>query len=251
MEALIKNRRIIFAGHIAPFLVWIGVIFLLPLLEKSGIADSRIYPWSYAAKSVICAALFLWLKPWRVYSALKSKNILPALLIGVGVALIWIGPEISSMGHLSPAFQDFYHRWLIMPPASFPAYYPELPAGHVAWSYSPQQGGWIMTLMKLAGSSCVIAVIEEFFFRGFLYRWQSRGEFWLQPLAEFDLQPFLIMVVVFGMEHDRWFMGMAAGAIYGIFVILRGDIWAASLAHGVTNFLLGLYVIATQQYGFW
>jgi CAAX prenyl protease-like protein len=65
------------------------------------------------------------------------------------------------------------------------------------------------------------------------------------------MQPFLIMVVVFGMEHDRWFMGMVAGAVYGLFVIMRGDIWAAALAHGVTNFLLGLYVIITQQYGFW
>ena len=46
-------------------------------------------------------------------------------------------------------------------------------------------------------------------------------------------------------------MGMTAGAIYGAFVILRGDIWAASLAHGVTNFALGLYVITAQQYAFW
>lgn len=251
MEASIKDRRILFAGHIAPFLVWIGVIFLLPGLGKLGVADNQIYPWSYAAKSVICAALFLWLKPWRVYSALKLKNILPALLIGVGVAVIWIVPEMPQIGRLFPASQDFYYRWLVMPPAGLPAYYSELPPGHASWSYAPQQAGWVMTIMKLIGSSCVIAVIEEFFFRGFFYRWQSHGKFWLQPLTEFDLQPFLIMVVVFGMEHDRWFMGMAAGAIYGLFVILRGDIWAAALAHGVTNFLLGIYVITTQQYGFW
>ena len=234
-----------------PFLLWIGVIFLVPVAEKYGEFGHQIYPWSYAVKSVICAALFLWLKPWRVYSTLELKNILPALLIGTGVAVIWIVPEMPQVGGAFPSFQEFYHRWLIMMPGAFPSYYPELPPGHASWCYAPQQAGWFLTIMKLIGSCCVIAVIEEFFFRGFLYRWQSSGKFWMQPLTEFDLQPFLIMVVVFGLEHDRWFMGMAAGAAYGLFVIWRGDIWAAALAHGVTNFLLGLYVIITQQYGFW
>jgi len=251
LETSIKDRGSVFAGHIAPFLLWIGVIFLLPGLERLGLDAPNLYAWSYAVKSVLCAALFLWLKPWRVYSGLRSRNILPAVLLGAGVAALWIAPEMPSVGRLCPAFQDFYHRWLIMMPGVFPSYYPELPPGHSSWSYAPQQAGWFLTVMKLIGSAGVIAVIEEFFFRGFLYRWQSHGRFWRQPLTEFDWQPFLIVVLVFGLEHDRWLMGMAAGAAYGLFVIRRGDIWAAALAHGITNFLLGLYVIVTQQYGFW
>jgi len=238
-------------GHIAPFLLWIGVIFLLPGLERLGLGGQCIYPWSYAIKSVVCAALFIWLKPWRVYSALKPSNILPALVIGLGVAVLWIAPEMGAFGRSFAAGQDFYHCWLIAPPGAFPVYYPSLPPGHSSWSYAPQQAGWLLTIMKLIGSSCVIAVLEEFFFRGFLYRWQSRSLFWLQPLTEFDLRPFLITVLVFGVEHDRWFMGMVAGAAYGLFVIWRGDIWAAALAHGVTNFVLGIYVVFTGQYGLW
>ncbi len=36
-------------------------------------------------------------------------------------------------------------------------------------------------------------------------------------------------------------------------VLLLGtrDIWAAILAHCVTNFLLGLYVLLTSSYQFW
>lgn len=248
---MIKDKRTIFAGHTAPFLLWIGVIFLLPGLQRLGLDDQYLYPWSYAIKTVACAAIFFWLKPWRVYRALKLRNILPALVIGLGVAALWIGPEMASFGRFSSAGQEFYHRWLIMPLGAFPAYYPTLPPGHSSWSYAPQQAGWTLTIMKLIGSSCVIAVVEEFFFRGFLYRWQSRSQFWLQPLTEFDLRPFLITVLVFGVEHDRWFMGLVAGVAYGLFVIWRGDIWAAALAHGVTNFVLGIYVIVTGQYGFW
>lgn len=245
------NSKRIFAGHLAPFLLWIGVIFLLQGVEKTGASSRLMYPWGYAIKTVVCAVLFVWLKPWRVYSALKGSNILPAVLIGLFVAFIWIFPELPALGRSFPGLREFYYRWMIMMPGGLPDYYPMLPPGSISWSYSPREAGWGLTIMKLIGSSCVIAVIEEFFFRGFLYRWQSGGRFWLQPLTEFDLHSFLIMVVVFGLEHDRWFMGMVAGAIYGAFVILRGDIWAAALAHGVTNFVLGLYVIGTQQYAFW
>jgi membrane protease YdiL (CAAX protease family) len=251
LDISIKERRAVFAGHVLPFFIWIGVIFALPGIEKLGFPSHVLYPWSYAIKSALCAVLFLWLKPWRIYSSLELRNILPALLIGCGVALIWIVPEMPVVGRVFPGFQDFYHRWLIMMPGTLPSYYPELPPDHVSWSYAPARAGWFLTVMKLFGSCCVIAVIEEFFFRGFFYRWQSHGKFWLQPLSEFDMQAFLITVAFFGLEHDRWLMGMAAGAIYGLFIIIRGDIWAAALAHGVTNFLLGLYVIMTQQYGFW
>lgn len=251
MENLQDRKRGIVAGHVAPFLVWVGVIFALQGLEKAGIGARMMYPWSYALKSVLCAALFLWLKPWRIYSALQLRNVVPALLVGLLVAGLWILPEMPRLKGCAPGLQDFYHRWMIMMPGSLPSYYPELPPGHISWSYAPREAGWMLTVFKLVGSSCVIAVIEEFFFRGFLYRWQANHRFWRQPLTEFDLQPFLITVVVFGLEHDRWLMGMVAGAAYGALVVLRGDIWAAALAHGVTNFALGVYVINTRQYGFW
>jgi uncharacterized protein len=245
------NSRRILAGHVAPFLLWIGVIFALQGLERIGVSGRMLHPWSYAVKSLVCAGLFLWLKPWRVYTALRRRSVAPALLAGLLVAVIWILPETPWFSNFAPGASDFYHRWLIMMPGTLPSYYPELPPGHISWSYAPREAGWALTLLKLAGSCCVIAVIEEFFFRGFLYRWQNGGTFWRQPLTEFDLQPFLVTVAVFGLEHDRWFAGMLAGAIYGALVLWRGDIWAAALAHGVTNFLLGVYVIATRQYGFW
>jgi uncharacterized protein len=104
---------------------------------------------------------------------------------------------------------------------------------------------------KLAGSAAVIAVIEEFFFRGFFYRWLRAGRFWTVPLARFDAQAFWTVAGVFALEHDRWFAGLAAGVAYGFLAVRTGDVWAAAVAHGVTNLLLGLYVLASGQYGFW
>ena len=245
-----------YAGHVAPFVVWVGVIFLLQGLEWAGLCPRALYPWSYAAKTVICAGLFVWLKPWRIYPALKVSNVPLALLAGVVVAVVWIVPEMPWLGRVAPGVQEFYHRWCIMMPGAYPSYYnpsfyPALPSGHVSLSYAPQEAGWGLTIMKLIGSACVIAVVEEFFFRGFFYRWLRSAKFWTVRLASFDMQAFWIVVAVFGLEHDRWLAGMFAGVVYGWLTVRTGDIWAAALAHGLTNLLLAVYVIASGQYGFW
>ncbi len=244
------------AGHVVPFAGWLAVILLLQVLEHFNICPRSLYPWSYAVKSVACAALFLLFKPWRFYPAFQWRHTGIALGAGVLVAVIWILPETPLFGRWCPAGLEFYHRWLIMMPGALPDYFdpalfPALPAGHLSWAYSPTEAGWGLTVMKLLGSAVVIAVIEEFFFRGFLYRWLRRASFWEVPLSAFDAQAFWTVVAVFGLEHDRWLAGCAAGAVYGWVAIRTGGVWASALAHGLTNFLLGVYVIVSRQYGFW
>jgi hypothetical protein len=244
------------AGHVAPFAVWVGVILLLQGVEAVGACPRVLYPWSYAIKSAVCALLFLWFKPWRVYGSLSVSNLPLALVAGVAVAAVWILPEMPWVGRLAPGFQAFYHRWLILPPGALPDYfvpgsYPSLPEGHRSLAFTPGEAGWLLTLLKLAGSAGVIAVIEEFFFRGFFYRWLRKSAFWKVPLTVFDAQAFWTVAAVFGLEHDRWFAGLLAGVAYGWLAVRTGDVWAAALAHGTTNLLLGLYVIASRQYGFW
>lgn len=250
------THKSVLAGHVVPFAVWIGVIAVLQALEAGSLLPRWGYAWAYALKAVVCAGLFIALRPWRVYPALRLRNLPLATLLGVGVAVLWILPETPWAARVAPAVQQFYHRWLIMMPGVFPdyfnpSYYPALPPGHRALAFSPEEAGWCLTLSRLAGSACVIAVIEEFFFRGFLYRWLRSGAFWKLSLTVFDASAFWTVVAVFGLEHDRWLMGAVAGVVYGGLAVRAGDIWAAAWAHGLTNFLLGVYVVASRQYGFW
>jgi hypothetical protein len=252
----VDTDKTLLAGHVAPFAVWVGVILLLQGLEAAALCPRWLYPWSYAVKAAACAGLFVWLKPWRAYAGFRSRHLPLALVAGVAVAAVWIIPETPWVGRVAPGFQAFYHRWLILMPGTLPDYFdadffPALPPGHRSLSFSPEEAGWPLTLAKLVGSVGVIAVIEEFFFRGFFYRWLRKSDFWTLPLRAFDAQAFWTVVAVFGLEHDRWLAGMLAGAAYGWLALRTGDIWAAALAHGVTNFLLGAYVIASRQYGFW
>ena len=144
----------------------------------------------------------------------------------------------------------------LMPPADWPSYFrpdifPALPAGHSSLAYSPAECGWPLTIAKLIGSAFVISAAEEWFFRGFLYRWLRKGDFLSVDPARYDAQAFWLVVLVFGLEHDRWLAGMMAGVVYGWLVLRTGRIGPAIVAHATTNLALGVYVILSRQYGFW
>ena len=59
------------------------------------------------------------------------------------------------------------------------------------------------------------------------------------------------MAIAFGFEHARWFVGIIAGVAYGLLYVKTRNLWSAILAHIITNWLLGLYVLRTQAYQFW
>ncbi len=42
-----------------------------------------------------------------------------------------------------------------------------------------------------------------------------------------------------------------AGMIYSILLYQKKNLFSPILAHGVTNLLLGVYVIANNEWGFW
>lgn len=88
--------------------------------------------------------------------------------------------------------------------------------------------------VRLVGSAFVIAVAEELFFRRWLQRWAGLG--WT--------------VVLFAVEHDRYLVGAVAALAYGILARRRG-LFAAIVAHSVTNLALGLYVLKTGEWQFW
>ena len=61
----------------------------------------------------------------------------------------------------------------------------------------------------------------------------------------------LLVALFFGLEHFRWAAGIVAGIAYGWLYIRTRDIWAVSIAHVVTNLVLGIYVVWADQYVFW
>ena len=50
-------------------------------------------------------------------------------------------------------------------------------------------------------------------------------------------------------EKDR--AAIAAGLVYAWLYVRTGKLWVAVIAHAVTNTLLGAWVIATGNWGYW
>lgn len=218
-------------AHVVPFVAW---IFLMHMLgDPSG--------WTYAIRTVLCVGLLIGLRPWRWYPAFRIRNLPISVAVGVGVFVVWVFPESSWMPTM---LRDFYMKYLMLP-------FFKMPEPLTEFIYAPEVCGWPLSLARLAGSAFVIAIIEEFFWRGFLYRWML-GRFFLDvDHGKMSMAMLLVVSLIFGLEHARWLAGIIAGLAYGLLYIKTRDIWAASIAHVITNMLLGEYVLITGSYAFW
>ena len=223
-------------AHVIPFVAW------LLLMHVPGLPPA----WRYALQTVACLAILLTLKPWRRYGPIRVRYLPAAVAVGLFVFVAWVGLETAWFGRLAPAAQKFYLRFGV---GLWP--FGQIPEPVTAPVYAPAVCGWPLAVVRLLGSALVIAVIEEFFWRGFLYRFLINRSFLKLDLALFRWSAFLIVVALFAVEHQRWLAGLVAGAAYGLLLLRTRDIWAAAAAHVVTNFCLGLYVLGTGAYQFW
>jgi len=229
-----QTRPADWAAHAVPFIAWLALM-LLPG-SPSGL--------TYTLRAAIGLALFLVLRPWRGYPALRLRNLPLAAVVGAAVCLVWIAPECPCLGARWPAWRDLYLKYAVLPWGKIP----ETPSPA---PFAPETCGWTFSVIRLLGSAFVISFIEEFFWRGFVYRWIITKDFRSVDLGRFVLTAFLLTAVLFGVEHDRWLVGILAGLAYGAMAILTRDLWAVGIAHAITNFLLGLYVLATGHHAFW
>lgn len=222
-------------AHCVPFVAWLAFM-LLPDVAPPG--------WMYALRTVACAGLLLAFRPWRWYARLNVRNLPLALTVGIGVCVVWVLPESQWMREHAPALQQLYLRVGTLWPWALPPAVTETP-------YAPAICGWSLTITRLLGSTLVIAVIEEFFWRGCLYRLLVQRDFVRVSLGTFHASSFWITALLFGLEHDRWLVGLIAGLVYGWLLLRTRDIWSVAIAHGITNLLLGIYVITTGAWAFW
>jgi len=220
-------------AHVLPFAVWL--VLMYGLGEPAG--------WKYAVRSVACLAVLMRLRPWQWYGPLRTSNLPLACGVGLLAFVVWIWPESEGLG-VPGSLQSAYLRWGVLPLGQHPAALEQTP-------YAPLVCGWPLSLVRWLGSAFVIAVIEEFFWRGFLYRWLIGKNFTGVDLGRWHLGFFLLVSLAFGFEHHRWLAGLVAGMLYAAVMIRTRDLWAAALAHVITNLLLGTYVLATGAYEFW
>jgi uncharacterized protein len=204
----------------APF-----AVFALLTLVQGQFGDSAQY-WIYALKTIV-AAWLLWLFRRQV-PELQWKFSWEAVAAGVAVFIVWVGLD---------GFYPMFPRERSFDPAR------TYGQGSVL--------GLMLTGVRILGSTLVVPMLEEVFYRSFLYRYIIHSQFWKLPLGRFDLRAFLIVGAVFGIGHFEWLPGILCAFAYQALVCRKNRLGDALSAHAITNLLLGLWVVSRGAYYFW
>ncbi len=225
LEAAASKLNRATLGYVVPFGLYVGVMAAerslgLPLV------------WSYAMRLIIVvASLALFSRPY-----LSFRPSVPAASIAIGLAtfLIWIGPDLLF---------GYRHFWFFDNPVM----------GSPVTSISPDLKGNVLFLfVRLLGTSLVVPVVEELFWRGWLMRWLIDKNFLAVPLGTYVSSAFWVTALLFAAEHGSyWEVGLAAGVIYNWWLARTRNLADCMLAHLVTNAALGIYVIRAGQWQYW
>ncbi len=227
MQATSNDIRRIWQKTWIPYVVPF-VLFLL--LTEPARFFPAVSPYLYIIKTILVGSM-LW--AWRgKYCAdfshgLSSGEIMTAVLCGLVVLIIWIAPEkfLFQVGQ-GAAFDPH------------------------ALGQSQTAAIGLIT-MRLFGSSVVVPVMEELFWRSFLMRYLVDPKFHSVPMGAFTWLSFIGTAVLFGLEHHRVVVGIIAGLLYGGLLVYQKNLKGVIIAHGVTNFGLGIYIVVTESWLFW
>lgn len=213
-----------------PFVVFVVLTFAQGYVPEPG------QYWMYLAK-LLAGGWLLWLaRP--ALPELRWNLSWEALVVGVAVFLLWIGLD----------------AFLIQ--LGMPNSYPKLNMGGPAWNppaafeaNAPMAVFFIA--VRIAGSALLVPMLEEIFFRSFVYRYLEKQDFLAVPFRHFSLRPFLLCAILFGAEHREWLAGLLAGFAYQALVLRKDRLGDAITAHAITNLLLGLWVVWKGAWHFW
>ena len=134
----------------------------------------------------------------------------------------------------------------------FEGMYPQI--GHSEFNpydYASGYGVYFIITFRLIGATLVVPLMEELFWRSFALRFAIKSDFKSVPLGQFSWFSFIFISILFGIEHQRWLVGIFAGMIYSGVLYRRKNLFDPILSHAITNSLLGLYVLSTHQWSFW
>lgn len=189
---------------------------------------------SYVAKTVVAAILLAVL--WRHYTRISWDYWWLGILMGVAGVFQWVYME-KGLLHVWP----HYHLMESGPPFD------------PTKAFDSPRAMWSFVAVRWAGASLVVPVMEELFWRDYLWRsLAAPADFKLARIGEWDRGiPLIVVSLFFCTVHFEWLTAIAWGLMVGGLLVFTRSLGACIVMHGVTNFLLGAYVLWTHDWKFW
>ena len=213
----------------APFAVFIALLALrgaAPSDGSWGIDPNWIYAWSVL---LVGALLWAWRREYGELFAQtrpRAREALLAVLVGSVVfgLVITLDSPWMRLGEATAGFR------------------PVDAQGNMIWT---------LVAIRWVGAALLVPVMEELFWRSFLMRWIEAAQFEAVDPGRVGLRAVVLSTFVFMLAHPLWLSAVLAGFAYAWIYIRSARLWSSVIAHGVTNGLLGIWVVLSGNWGFW
>ena len=187
----------------------------------------------YSLRAVLLSALLLVVS--REVIDVHSSHRLETTIIGIGVFVIWVAPDM-----LIPGYRQ---SWVFQNPIT----------GGMA---TPLPGSVLMSPFvlwpRIFRAVVLVPIIEELFWRAWLMRWLISPRFENIALGTYQPAAFWITAGLFAAEHGPyWDVGLVAGVLYNWWMVRTRSLGDCILAHAITNACLCGYVVATHRWEYW
>lgn len=164
---------------------------------------------------------------WKRLPSLNPNQWLGSVIVGILGVLLWVGLD---------------HLWIKHDAGS----------GFNPWRFESTALSWTLIFFRVVGPALVIPIMEEIFWRGFLMRYLIQEDFEKIKLGTYTHFSFIVTTGMFALIHgSQWPLAVVVGLLYGAWFVFTKNLGNVIVAHGVTNLLLGLYVLKTGQWWFW
>jgi len=215
-----------FVAPMGAFIVLMGLNAVLPSLGKPFWLQRPEF-WLYPLQTIVCGVL-VW-RFWPEYPLNRPRALARGIAIGVVVFGLWIAPQ-AFLG-FAPRTTGFNPEVLANQPALF----------------------CLTILLRFLRLVVVVPLVEEIFWRGFLLRYLIDERFDQVPFGSFSWFSFCIVTCAFALSHSTadWPVALITGGLYNWVAYRTKSLSTCVVTHALTNLLLGLWIMATKQWGFW
>lgn len=212
---------------VTPFAVFMLLLAVSPML---GIAQ----PWESVLRVAILTLVIV-LFSGRIVRAMRVRHALGSVVLGLGVCLLWIGPD-----YLIPGWRE---HWLFQ----------NAVMGTLKTSIPPAElADPLVVVLRIVRAALLVPILEELFWRGWLPRWIVNNDWQKVPIGSYSVAAFVLTAVLFATEHGPyWDVGLICGLIYNWWMWRTKSLGDLVLVHAVTNAALSGFVLVTGEYQYW
>jgi uncharacterized protein len=238
------------AAHVLPLLLFtlMGSLPGMFRIENSELPWHVRAPehWVYPLQTLLCAAVLLFFRRHYVFKPWRGLGL--AFVLGILGIAIWVAPALLReylirQGHEAASWWP----WLGLA-ERLKGFDPTLAQDSPLW-FSLVVG------MRFARMVLVVPFVEELFWRGFLMRYllTEDGRFERVAFGTHRWKVFWIVTLAVMLIHNSedYLGAFAWGALMYLVAVRTKSLGACVCMHAVGNLALGLYVMKTQQWGFW